>query len=41
MKDILDDLLKEGWVLIYGRTKYGFAYQLNIKKLNEIEKILN
>ena len=41
VKIILNDLIKEELVLIYGKTKYGVAYQLNIKKLNEIEKILN
>lgn len=39
-KDVLKDLLKEGLVLYYGRTKYGDAYQLNIKKLKEIEEII-
>ena len=40
VKDILDDLLKEELVLFYGKTKYGNAYQLNIKKLKEVEEIL-
>jgi|TARA_B100001964_G_C14252902_1_gene610840 hypothetical protein len=40
VKDVLDDLIKERLVLYYGRTKYGDAYQLNIKKLKEIEKII-
>ncbi len=38
--DILDELVKEGLVLHYGRTKHGDAYQLNIKMLKEIEEIL-
>ena len=38
IKDILDDLVKEELVLHYGRTKHGDAYQLNIRKLDEIEK---
>jgi len=38
--DILDELIKEGMVLHYGRTKHGHAYQLNISKLKEIEEIL-
>ncbi|MBI2660269.1 hypothetical protein HYX07_03855 [Candidatus Woesearchaeota archaeon] len=40
VKDVLKDLLKEELVLYYGRTKYGDAYQLNIKKLKEIEEII-
>ena len=40
VKDILDDLIKEGLVLFYGKTKYGDAYQLNIKKLKEIEGLI-
>lgn len=34
---VLRDLLKEELVLFYGKTKHGDAYQLNIKKLKEIE----
>ena len=37
VKDILDELVKEELVLFYGKTKHGDAYQLNIKKLKEIE----
>ena len=37
VKDVLEDLIKEGLVLHYGKTKHGDAYQLNIKKLKEIE----
>ena len=40
VKDVLEDLIKEGLVLYYGRTKHGDAYQLNIKKLKEIEDII-
>ena len=40
VKDILSDLIKEGLVLFYGRTKHGDAYQLNINKLKEIEEII-
>ena len=40
VKDVLEDLIKEGLVLHYGRTKYGDAYQLNIKKIKEIEEII-
>lgn len=40
VKDVLDDLLKEQWVLYYGQTKHGDAYQLNIEKLKEIEEFL-
>ena len=34
---VLSDLLKERLVIIYGKTKHGTAYQLNITKLQEIE----
>ncbi|MBI2141458.1 hypothetical protein HYU16_03465 [Candidatus Woesearchaeota archaeon] len=40
VKQVLDDLLKEEIVLFYKRTKHGDAYQLNIKKLKEIEEII-
>ena len=40
VKQVLDDLLKEEIVLFYKRTKHADAYQLNIKKLKEIEEII-
>lgn len=40
VKEILEILLKEKLVIFYGKTKYGDAYQLNIKKLKEIEEII-
>ena len=40
VKDVLKDLIKEEIVLFYGKTKYGEAYQLNVKKLKEIEEIV-
>ena len=40
VSQVLDELIKEELVIHYGRTKYGDAYQLNIKKLKEIEKII-
>ncbi|MBI4144042.1 hypothetical protein HY486_02245 [Candidatus Woesearchaeota archaeon] len=40
VEDVLKDIMKEGLVLFYGKTQYGNAYQLNIKKLEEIEKII-
>jgi hypothetical protein len=40
VKDVLKDLIKEDLVIYYGRTKHGDAYQLNIKKLKEIEDII-
>jgi hypothetical protein len=40
VKDVLEDLMKEELVLFYGKTKHGDAYQLNIKKLKEIEDII-
>lgn len=39
VKEALNDLIRDGLVLYYGRTKYGDAYQLNIAKLREIEEI--
>jgi len=38
--DVLNDLLKERLVIYYGKTKHGRAYQLNIRKLKEIEEII-
>ena len=40
VKDVLKDLIKEELVVYYGKTKHGDAYQLNIKKLKEIEEIV-
>ena len=40
VKDVLKDLMKKELILFYGKTKYGDAYQLNIKKLKEIEEII-
>ncbi len=40
VKEVLDDLVKEGIVLYYGNTKHGNAYQLNISRLKEIENML-
>lgn len=40
VEDVLKDLVKEELVIFYGKTKYGNAYQLNIKKLKEIEDII-
>ena len=37
VKDVLEDLMKAELVLLYGKTKHGEAYQLNVKKLKEIE----
>ncbi len=38
--DVLNNLVKEELVLLYEKTKYGDAYQLNIKKLKEIEDVI-
>ena len=38
VKEILKEMVKEEIVLYYGRTKHGDAYQLNIKRLKEIEE---
>ena len=40
VNQVLDDLIKEGLVIHYGRTKYGDAYQLNVQRLKEIEEII-
>ena len=40
VKDVLDELVKGELVLFYGKTKYGDAYQLNIKKLKDIEDLI-
>lgn len=40
VKEVLDELIKEEMVIVYGKTKYGDAYQLNIKKLKEIEDLI-
>ncbi|HLD04365.1 MAG TPA: hypothetical protein VJG90_01475 [Candidatus Nanoarchaeia archaeon] len=36
---VLANLIREGIVIHYGRTKHGYAYQLNIEKLREIKEI--
>ncbi len=38
--DVLQDLMKGEIVLLYGKTKHGDAYQLNMKKLKEIEELI-
>lgn len=40
VQDVLEDLVKEELVLFYGKTQHGDAYQLNMKKLKEIEELL-
>ncbi len=40
VKNVLHNLIKKGFVGYYGKTKHGLAYQLNIKKLREIEEII-
>jgi len=40
VKDVLKDLIKKGIVVYYGKTKYGDAFQLNIKRLKDIEDIV-
>ena len=37
---VLKDLIKQELVVPYGKTKYGFAVYLNIKKIREIEEIM-
>ena len=38
--DILKELIKEELIIFYGKTKHGNAYQLNIKRLKEIEDLI-
>ncbi|MBI4448742.1 hypothetical protein HY641_01810 [Candidatus Woesearchaeota archaeon] len=38
--EVLSDLVQEGLVIHYGKTKHGDAYQLNVRKLREIESIV-
>tara|TARA_Y100000310_G_C20499750_1_gene723373 strand:- start:31 stop:294 length:264 start_codon:yes stop_codon:yes gene_type:complete len=40
VKKALKDLLREGLVVKYGMTKHGEAYQLNIRRLGEIERLV-
>ena len=40
VNQVLEELVKEGLVIHYGKTKYGDAYQLNVKRLKEIEEII-
>ena len=40
VNQVLEELIKEGLVIHYGKTKYGDAYQLNVKRLKEIEDII-
>ena len=40
VNQVLEELVKEGLVIYYGKTKYGDAYQLNVKRLKEIEEII-
>lgn len=37
-KDVLQELVREGLVFLYGVTEHGAAYQLNVKRLAEIEE---
>ena len=40
VNEVLKDLIKEQLIIFYGKTKHGDAYQLNVKKLKEIEEII-
>ena len=40
VKDVLDESVKEELIIFYGKTKHGNAYQLNIKKLKDIENLI-
>jgi len=39
-KKILKRALKDQWIVTYGKTKYGVAYQLNLGYLQEIKKFI-
>ena len=41
VEEVLNDLIMEGLVIHYGKTKHGDAYQLNIKRLKEIEEVIS
>ena len=41
VEEVLNDLIREELVIHYGKTKHGDAYQLNIKRLKEIEEIIS
>ena len=38
VEEVLEDLIQERLVMLYGKTKHGDAYKLNIEKLGEIEE---
>ena len=38
--EVLAELIQEGLVVRYGKTKHGDAYQLDIEKLGEIEECI-
>ena len=38
--NVLKNLIREELIIYYGKTKHGDAYQLNIKRLKEIEEII-
>jgi len=40
-KSILKSAVRKGWILIYGKTVYGTAYQLNIELLNDIVEFIS
>ncbi len=40
VKAVLNGLINEKLVLFYGNTTHGPAYQLNIKKIKEIEELI-
>ena len=40
VKEVLADLVREEIVLFYRRTKHGDAYQLNMKRLKDIEEMI-
>jgi len=37
-RNAIKTLVQEGFVIIYGRTKHGIAYQLNASKRKEIHE---
>ena len=39
-KRVLAQLVREEFILRYGPTEHGVAYQLNIERLDEIERLI-
>jgi len=40
-KSILKSAVRKSWIIIYGNTSHGVAYQLNIELLDAIVEFIN